>query len=245
MPIIKAIIEYDGTDFCGFQRQPSRMTVQGELERALTNLFKQDEVKVIGAGRTDAGVHATGQVISFQSPERFPTDRIPPAMNGLLPKSIRIKTAEPAPDTFHARYSAKTRTYSYVILNREEPSAILGRYSWHVTKPLNLELMQAASKGLIGKHDFASFGMPDKPGGSTIRAIFDFRIRRKQDAVYLIIRADGFLRGMVRAIVGTLVEIGREKREVADMAEIMKACDRRAAGASAPPQGLFLTRVEY
>jgi len=221
------------------------MTVQGELERALTNLFKQERVKIVGAGRTDAGVHATGQVISFQSPERFPTDRIPPAMNGLLPKSIRIKSAEQAPEEFHARYSAKSRTYAYVILNREAPSAILGRYAWHVTSPLNLASMRVAARELIGQHDFASFGMPDKTGGSTAREILDFTIRRKKDAVYLTIRADGFLRGMVRAIVGTLIEIGREKREVAEMAEILRACDRRAAGVSAPPQGLFLTKVEY
>ena len=245
MPIIKAVIEYDGTDYCGFQRQPSRKTVQGELERALTNLFKQDRVKVIGAGRTDAGVHATGQVISFLSPERFPIDRIPPATNGLLPKSIRVKCAEQASDKFHARYSAKSRTYDYVILNREAPSAILGRYAWRLTKPLDLGSMQAASEGLLGKHDFASFGMPDKPGNSTIREVFDFRIRRKKDAVCLNIRAGGFLRGMVRAIVGTLAEIGQGKREVSDMVEILKACDRRAAGVSAPPQGLFLTKVEY
>ena len=245
MPIIKAVIEYDGTDYSGFQKQPSRRTVQGELERALTNLFKQDRVKVIGAGRTDAGVHATGQVISFPSPERFPIDRIPPATNGLLPKSIRIKSAEPAPEKFHARYSAKRRTYEYVILNREAPAAILARYAWHLTKPLDLGSMEAACGSLIGRHDFASFGMPDKPGGSTIREIFDSRIRRKRDAVYLTIKADGYLRGMVRAIVGTLAEIGQGKREVSEMDGMLKACDRRAAGVSAPPQGLFLTRIEY
>lgn len=245
MPIIKAVIEYDGTDFYGFQRQPSRVTVQGELERALANLFKQERVKVIGAGRTDAGVHATGQVVSFLSPERFPIDRIPPAMNGLLPKSIRVKSAEEAPDKFHARYSARSRTYAYAVLNREAPSAILGRYSWHVTKPLNLESMRQASEVLLGRRDFASFGMPDKPGRTTEREIFDLRIRRRKDAVYITIRADGFLRGMVRAVVGALVEIGQEKREVAEMAEILKACDRRAAGASAPPRGLSLTKVEY
>lgn len=245
MPIIKAVIEYDGTDFYGFQRQPSRVTVQGEIERSLTNLFKQDRVKVIGAGRTDAGVHATGQVISFLSPERFPIDRIPPAMNGLLPKSIRVKSAEEAPDKFHARYSAKSRTYAYVVLNRDAPSAILGRYSWRVTKPLDLQSMQSASEVLLGKHDFASFGMPDKPSRTTEREIFDFRIRRRKDAVYITIRADGFLRGMVRAIVGTLVEIGQGKREVADMTRILNACDRRAAGVSAPPQGLFLAKVQY
>lgn len=245
MPIIKAVVEYDGTEFYGFQRQPSKVTVQGEFERALKNLFKQDTVKVIGAGRTDAGAHATGQVISFLSPEWFPTDRIAIAASGMLPKAIKIKSAGEAPERFHARYSAKARTYRYVILNRETPSAILERYSWRVTTPLDIELMKLASRGLIGKHDFASFGMPDKPGRTTVREVFDFVVCPRGEVIYVIIRADGFLRGMVRAIVGTLAEIGRGKREPAEMAEILRACDRQAAGACAPPQGLFLTKVEY
>ena len=246
MPNIKAIIEYDGTDFSGFQKQPSRFTVQGELERVLKELFQgKDAVKVVGAGRTDAGVHATGQVISFSAPERFPTDKIYPALNGLLPKSIMVKSVQIAEESFHARYSAKARTYIYVVLNREAPTALLRRYVWHVTKPLDISAMQAAAAELIGKHDFASFGVPDRSGGSTVRQVFDFRIGRRKDAIYFKIRADAFLRSMVKAIVGTLVETGQGKRVPEDVARILAECDRRAAGVSAPSQGLYLSKVEY
>lgn len=245
MPNIKAVIEYDGTDFYGFQRQPSVPTVHGEIERALARLFREQAVKVIGAGRTDAGVHATGQVVSFGAPESFPTDRICPALNGVLPMAIRVKEAKEVPDSFHARYSAKARTYAYVVLNREAPSAILARYAWHVTRPLNLEAMQAAAAELVGKRDFASFGTPERAGGSTVRRILEFGIGRRKDAILLVIRADAFLRGMARAMVGALVEVGQGKRSPAVIAEILSARDRGAAGPSAPPQGLFLTRVEY
>lgn len=245
MPNVKAVIEYDGTDFNGFQKQPSVPTVQRELERVLGKLFSEEIVKVIGAGRTDAGVHATGQVVSFQAPERFPLDRICLAMNGLLPKSIRVKSAQEAPESFHARYSAKARTYVYVVLNREAPSAILGRYAWHVTQPLDIEAMRTAAAGLIGKKDFATFGVPDRTGGSTVRQVFDFQIGRRKDAIIIVIRANAFLRGMVRSMVGTLVEVGRGKCRPEGVAEMLSVCDRRAAGVSAPPHGLCLTRVEY
>lgn len=242
---IKAILEYDGTEYCGFQKQPSVRTVQGELERALAELFREKAAKVIGAGRTDAGVHATGQVVNFAAPERFPTDRVCPALNGLLPASIRVKSAEEVPETFHARYSAKARTYVYVVLNRAAPSALLGRYTWHVTQPLDLQAMEAAAAELVGTRDFASFGVPERAGASTVRRILDFRTGRRKDAVFFTIRANSFLRGMVRAMVGVLVEVGQGKHRPAEIAEILSARDRRAAGVSAPPQGLCLTRVEY
>ena len=245
MPNIKAVIEYDGTDFRGFQKQPSERTVQGELERALAKLFKQEKARVVGAGRTDAGVHATGQVVNFQLPETFPTDRICPAVNGLLPTSIRLKKSEVVADEFHARYSAKARIYVYVVLNREAPTAILTRYVWHVMRPLNLEAMQSAAADLLGKRDFGSFGVPERAGGSTVRRILNLEIRRRKDAIFFRIRADSFLRGMARAIVGTLVQVGLGKRCSDEIAEILAACDRRASSASAPPRGLYLTRVEY
>ena len=245
MPNIKAVVEYDGTDFRGFQRQPSRPTVQGELERALAKLFKEETHKIIGAGRTDAGVHATGQVVSFQIPETFPADKIRPAVNGLLPISIRLRRAEVVADEFHARYSAKSRTYIYVVLNRDEPTALLTRYTWHPRQPLDLDAMRTASGVLIGRKDFASFGAPDRKGGKTVRRILNLEIRRRKDAIFYLIRADGFLRGMVRAIVGTLVEVGSGKRGPEEVAEILSACDRKASGLSAPPRGLYLTRVEY
>lgn len=244
MPNVKAIIEYDGADFCGFQKQPSVLTVQGELERALGELFRE-RVKVIGAGRTDAGVHATGQVINFSAPESFPVDRIQPALNGLLPASIKAKSVNEVLEGFHARYSAKARTYKYIVLNRETPSALLARYTWHLTCILGVGLMRSAAAGLIGKHDFASFGMPERIGGSTIRQVFDLRIGRRKDAVFFVIRANAFLRGMVRAVVGTLAEVGQGKRPPEDIGRILSACDRQNAGVSAPPQGLYLTKVEY
>jgi len=245
VPNIKAVIEYDGTDFCGFQRQPSAPTIQGELERALRELFCEPSVKVIGAGRTDAGVHAIGQVVSFTAPEAFPIDRISPALNGLLPASIRAKGAEEVPAQFHARYSAKARTYVYAVLNRVAPSALLARYAWHLTQPLDIGAMREAAGGLVGAKDFTSFGIPERAGGSTVRQVFDLRIARRRDAVLFKIRANAFLRGMARAIVSALVEVGRGKRRPGEVAEMLAARDRRAAGVSAPPQGLYLTRVEY
>ena len=245
MPKIKAVIEYDGTDFFGFQRQPSKPTVQGEIERALAGLFQVDKFKIAGAGRTDAGVHATGQVISFDAPDRFPADRIRPAVNGLLPKSIRFRRTEIVPEDFHARFSAKSRAYVYVVLNREEPSAILARYAWQITQPLDVDAMRSAAKALVGAHDFASFGMPERAGGTTVRRILKFRISRRKNAIFLGIEADAFLRGMARAMVGTLVEVGLGKRSPGEVAGILAACDRRSSGVSAPPRGLFLTRVEY
>lgn len=245
MPKIKAVIEYDGTDFFGFQKQPSKPTVQGEIERALAEIFQVDNFRIAGAGRTDAGVHATGQVISFDAPDRFPADRIRPAANGRLPKSIRLRRMEIVPETFHARYSAKSRTYIYVVLNREEPTALLARYVWQITQRLDAGEMQSAAELLLGTHDFASFGMPDRAGGTTVRRILKLPIRPMKDAIIFGVRADAFLRGMARAIVGTLVEVGLGKRSRDDVEEMLKARDRRASGVSAPPRGLFLTRVEY
>ena len=245
MPNIKAVVEYDGTDFCGFQRQPSKPTVQGELERALAKLFKLETYKIVAAGRTDAGVHATGQVVSFPIPETFPADRIRPAVNGLLPISIRVRRTEVVSEEFHARYSAKSRTYVYVVLNRDEPTALLTRYTWHLRQPLDLDVMKAAGAALIGRQDFASFGVPERTGGSTVRRIMNLEIRRRKDAIFLLVRADAFLRGMVRAIAGTLAEVGAGKRSPEEMALILSACDRQASGVSAPPRGLYLTRVEY
>ena len=244
MPNVKVTLEYDGTDFRGFQKQPSVRTVQGELERALGKLLSRTDARVIGAGRTDAGVHATGQVINLEAGS-FPVDRIVPAMNGLLPASIRARAAEEVPDDFHARYSAKARTYIYVVLNRSVPSALLARYAWHLVQPLDIEVMKRAASELIGTHDFSSFGVPEKAGGSTIRQLHELSICRRRDEIVLRVRANAFLRGMVRAMVGTLAEVGQGRREPLEVAAILRAGNRQAAGKSAPPEGLYLVRVEY
>lgn len=245
MANIKVVLEYDGTNFFGFQRQPARPTIQGELERALAQIFRGEHVKVIGAGRTDAGVHALGQVINFHAPRPFPVEQICSALNGNLPPTIRAKSAEEVLPSFHARYSALARTYVYVILNRQVPSAFLARYAWRLAGRLDVEAMRTAGETLLGTHDFASFGLPDHPGGPTVRHIYDFRIAWKKDGLFIKIRANAFLRGMARAIVGTLAQVGQGKRKPEEMMGILDSRDRRVAGVSAPPQGLFLTRVDY
>jgi tRNA pseudouridine38-40 synthase len=245
VPVIKAVIEYDGTDFCGFQKQLSVRTVQGELERAGCRLFQERNFKLVGAGRTDAGVHATGQVVSFSAPDAFPIDRLCPAMNGVLPADVRVKTAKMVSDDFHARYSAKSRTYVYVVLDRESPSALLRRYTWQVSHSIDLGDMRSAADELVGIKDFASLGEPAKSGGTTERQIFSLQIGKKKDAVFFKIKANAFLRGMARAIVGMLVEVGRGRHSPDEVREILAARDRRLIRVIAPPQGLFLTRVEY
>jgi len=241
---IKVIVDYDGTDFSGFQKQPGRRTVQGEIEFVLERLFGEP-IRVIAAGRTDAGVHATGQVISFRTHGTIPVERICPAMNGMLASDVRAKKAEQVAEDFHARYSAKSRTYAYVILNRRFPSALLERYAWRIEAPLDLEAIRLAAQSLVGTHDFASFGAPDRAGMSTTREVFDCRVSSRREFVIFRIKANAFLRGMARAIVGTLVEIGQERLPVERVAEILAMRDRQAVRVVAPPQGLFLTRVEY
>ncbi len=241
---VKAVIEYDGTDFCGFQKQSSKRTVQGDLEAAIQAVFGE-RIQVVGAGRTDAGVHATGQVVNFHAPDPIPTENLVTVINGRLSPDIRVKRCEEAPETFHARRSASSRTYVYTILNRREPSAILGRYAWHIMQPLDPDVMEAAASCFVGTKDFASFGMPYRPGGSTVRYVAGIAVRRRKDAILFVIKANAFLRGMARAIAGTIVEVGQGKRSVEDIPVILEARDRQAAGVTAPPQGLCLTKVEY
>ncbi|MDH7600858.1 MAG: tRNA pseudouridine(38-40) synthase TruA [Armatimonadota bacterium] len=242
---IKVILEYDGTDFYGFQYQPGVPTIQGELEKALSKIFKE-RITVYGSGRTDAGVHALGQVINFRSHGTIPIDRVCVAMNSLLPPSIAAISACEVDEHFHARYSAKSRLYRYVILNRSVRSAIQGRFCWHVPQQLDLLAMSEAAQCLVGVHDFAAFAAADRDEkDSSVRNVMHVSLERQGDNVIFDIRANAFLRSMVRSIVGTLVEIGVGKRSVSEMREILESRDRRAAGKTAPPQGLFLVEVEY
>jgi len=241
---VKAVIEYDGTDFYGFQKQSSKRTVQGDVEAAVEAVFGE-RIQVAGAGRTDAGVHAAGQVVSFHAPGPIPTENLVKVMNSRLPSDIRIRRCEEVPEIFHARRSARARIYIYTILNRPEPSAILGRHAWHIVRPLDVQAMAAATAYFEGTKDFASFGMPYRAGGSTIRHMARLVICQEDDTIRFVIEANSFLRGMARAIVGTIVEVGQGKRRIEEIPVILGACDRQAAGMTAPPQGLCLTRVEY
>ena len=242
---VKVVIEYDGTDFCGFQYQPGVPTIQGELERVISRIVKE-EVTVYGSGRTDAGVHAAGQVVNFRTGGSIPVNKLCIAMNSLLPPSIAALEASEVDEAFHARYSAKSRLYHYDILNRETRSAIEGRFCWHVRWPLDVDAMDEAAQCLLGVHDFTSFASADRDDeGSRVRNVSEIGVRRAGEHVLLTIRANAFLRSMVRAIVGTLVEVGLGKRPRLEIREVLDARDRARAGKTAPPQGLCLVEVEY
>ncbi len=202
-------------------------------------------VKVTGAGRTDAGVHATGQVVSLRTASAFPFDRLTLAANTELPPDLSVRDAGIAPADFSARFSALERTYIYVILNRPQRSPLHARHAYHVWLPLDIEAMKAAAAPLIGEHDFRSFCGMLPESGPTLRTLRAIDLRRKGDLIRIEIRGDGFLHRMARNIVGTLVECGSGKRDPATVAAALEALDRSATGITAPPQGLYLAGVRY
>jgi len=240
----KLNLEYDGTDFAGFQWQHEVRTVQGELEAAI--LRRTDSaVRITGAGRTDAGVHALGQVVSFGVDTSIPTDRIALALNGVLPSDIAITEAVEVSPEFSARFSASSRVYAYLILSRDMRSALWRRYSGFHPHPLDVSKMQKAANLLLGEQDFSSFTNLLQPGEPTFRHVMRCRVSAHRCFVIVRIEANAFLRGMVRTIVGTLIEVGSGKREPADITAIINSHDRRQAGPSAPPHGLCLLKVRY
>lgn len=241
---VKVVVEYDGTDYFGYQYQPNVPTVQGELERVLSKIVKE-KVSIYGSGRTDSGVHAAGQVINFLTSGSIPIEKLCVAMNSLLPTSISAVRAEEVSEDFHARYSARSRLYRYSILNRELRSALAGRFAWHVNRQLDTDAMNEGKEHLLGVRDFCSFASADRDDGSTIRNMQEIVVRREEDCVLIDVRANAFLRSMVRVIVGTLVEVGLGQRPSSQIRDILEARDRRAAGKTAPPQGLCLLDVEY
>jgi tRNA pseudouridine38-40 synthase len=213
------------------------------LEDALTKLFG-DPVKVTGAGRTDSGVHASGQVISFTPGREFPLDRLQVALQSLLPKDLSVRDAAVVDDTFSARFSARERTYVYVILNRSVADALLARYACNIRRPLDEAAMRAGAAPLVGQHDFSAFAAV-VPGGNPIRTLRRLDIERFGDSVRIEVVADGFLHHMVRSIVGTLVECGAGRRDPESVAGILASGDRASAGPTAPPHGLYLAGVRY
>ncbi|MHB8145569.1 MAG: tRNA pseudouridine(38-40) synthase TruA [Vulcanimicrobiaceae bacterium] len=244
LSVVRAVVEYDGTAFCGLQYQPAVRTVAGELERALSALLAEP-IKISAAGRTDAGVHATGQVVSFRTVRAFPFERLALALNHELPGDLRVRAAEQAPERFSARFSAVERTYVYAILNRPGPSALLARYAYHVWTPLDVDRFEAGARHLIGEHDFRSFCGSLPQSGPTRRCVKAVTIERRGDLVRVSVCADGFLHRMVRTIVGTLVECGVGRRDPEALPAVLSAQMRGAAGLTAPPQGLYLAGVRY
>jgi tRNA pseudouridine38-40 synthase len=244
VPTYRLVVEYDGTDFHGFQFQPGLRTVAGTLEGALCALFHA-EISIAAAGRTDAGVHATGQVVSFKTPRTFPIERLALALNSTLPLDVSVRDAAIAERDFSARFDAYERVYEYLILNRPMPSAVLRRWTHHVHKPIDDELLLHAGQRFVGTHDFLAFcGVLPEYGG-TERTVNSFEVDREDDIIRIRIAAEGFLHRMVRIIVGTALEAATERREHHEIPEIIASKDRRRAGYTAPPNGLFLAGVRY
>ena len=245
MPNFKLTIEYDGTNYCGWQRQKDDPTIQAAIEGALAVMLRRP-VTAIGSGRTDAGVHALGQVASFEAATRLEAAVFQKGLNSLLPADIVIRSCEPAADGFHARYDVRSKHYRYRILNRRLPAAMGRQYAWHIHRPLNIAVMNAAAATLRGTHDFKAFEGAGSPRSSTVRTVWRADLATaSDDHLTFDIEGDGFLRFMVRNIVGTLVEIGMGKRPAGQMGAILAARDRSQAGATAPAHGLCLMAVRY
>jgi tRNA pseudouridine38-40 synthase len=247
---IRLILAYDGTDFHGWQRQPDAPTIQACLEDALLKLTSAP-TPVCGSGRTDAGVHAAHQVANFQTTSTIPCANLVKALNNLLPPTLRIKRADDVAPAFHARYDVVRKTYRYRILTTEVCSPLLWRFVYHYPYPLNRARMAEAAALLVGKHDFTSFAAAPEQGeeeaGSNVRAIEQSHLLWRPRSSMLIyeVAGKGFLRYMVRNIVGTLIEVGRGKLSPRDITRILAARDRTHAGPTAPAQGLCLMKVEY
>ena len=241
---VTLVVQYDGTEFAGFQIQPDVPTVQGELQLALSRLLQQP-TQLWGASRTDAGVHAMGQVVLFETESPLPVERLPHALNAILPRAVSVVSAIEAPEGFHPRYSAVGKLYSYRILNRRLPSPFIERYAWRIERPLVLDDMRDAGRDLIGEHDFAAFCAAGSSVHDTVRRVDRLDVHREGDLLEFFISGNGFLYKMVRIIVGTLVEVGLGRRRPGDVEGILLRRDRTQAGRTAPAQGLSLVKVEY
>jgi tRNA pseudouridine38-40 synthase len=243
---LKLTIAYDGTRFVGWQRQAEGLSIQGLIEDALAR-FEGRPVAVHGAGRTDAGVHACGQVASVRLTCRHETSVLARSLNAQLPDDVRVIAVDEAAPDFHARYRARSKTYRYALRNVAVVSPFERWYVWHVPEPLDVAAMRAAAALLTGTHDFSAFQSTGNAAGNTVRTITRSELREGAGQGYLAyeVDGDGFLRHMVRAVVGTLVEVGRRWRPPESIAALVEGGSRAQAGATAPAQGLFLVRVDY
>jgi tRNA pseudouridine38-40 synthase len=244
---IKLIIEYDGTNYCGWQvqrRNHKKASIQDTLEKTLSKILQQ-KIRLIGSGRTDAGVHAKAQVANFKTNTPIELIKLQKSLNGLLPDDIKVLKTEEASLNFHSRFDAKSKIYRYTILNRPYPSVFLKNSTYFYPYHLNVKLMQKEAKGLLGRHDFKSFQASDKTERDSVRIIKKISITKDKDLIHINIEADGFLYNMVRNIAGTLIEIGRGKFPEGSLKRIVALRDRRVAGPTLPACGLCLVKVKY
>ncbi len=244
MPTYRLVVEYDGTAFHGLQFQPSLRTIAGALETALARLF-HEPVKITAAGRTDAGVHATGQVVSFTAQRAFPVERLALALNANTPRDLIVRGAEAADDAFSARFDALERAYDYVVLNRPFPSALWRTRAWHVPQPIDDQRFRAAAAPLLGEHDFLTFCGELPARGGTTRELRAIVLERRGDLLRVTVRGNAFLHRMVRTLVGTLVGCATGYRDVEFAARALHERRRGAAGPTAPAHGLYLAGVRY
>lgn len=240
------VLAYDGTNYHGFQVQnrTGLKTIQGELEKAL-RILTNEQVTVNGSGRTDAGVHAQGQVINFRSSSAIPAERFPLAINSLLPRDIVVWQAQDAAEDFHARYSAKKKTYCYTIYNTRYSSPFWRYYALHVPVYLDLDAMKRGAEIFLGTHDFSAFCAKDSAVADHIRTVYECSIQQEGPLVRLFVTGNGFLYNMVRIMMGTLLEIGQDKQKPEDLRQILAGGERKDAGMTLPPKGLCLCSVEY
>lgn len=242
---LKCTISYDGKGFSGYQIQPNKRTVQSEIEAALKRIHKGSDIPITASGRTDAGVHANGQVIHFDSFLEINLNGWQRALNANLPDDIYVKTVEAVDPAFHARFDVKKKTYHYRVLNTVEVDVFRRSYAFHYPFQLELLQMQEAAKILVGKHDFTSFCSAKTEVEDKVRTIFKLDVLQEQDDIIFKISGNGFLYNMVRIIVGTLLEVGTGKRSLEDVSLILDKRDRTLAGKTAPPNGLYLWEVVY
>ena len=244
MPTVKLVLEYDGTCYSGWQRQPNHPTIQETIERAIHQV-SQATVSVIGAGRTDAGVHALGQVASFYTARDWPASSWMRALNAVLPKDIAVCSSALMNDHFHAQHDARGKLYTYRILHRSARPTVDRAFMWHIYRPLDETAMQESTATLIGAQDFSSFEGSLTDNTNPICNLQRLAVTRHHDHIYIEAYADRFLKHMVRSIVGTVVEVGLGKRAPDSLTEVLRARDRSAAGLTAPAHGLCLMRVDY
>lgn len=245
MPRYKLTIEYDGSFFCGFQRQDNGLGVQGLIE---SSVFKMtgEVVTLVGAGRTDAGVHALGQVIHFDLTKEFAPFKLQEGLNHFMrDQGCVILSCERSVDDFHSRFSATARSYEYKIINRTAPSALYAKRAWHVRRPLNVEKMEEAALHFVGYHDFQAFRCAECNSKSTLKTIEHCFVEQKDSFISIYVKSKSFLHNQVRIMVGTLVEIGLEKHDPIWIKDLLVGRDRTKAGATAPAYGLYFLSADY
>ena len=241
---IKLLIEYDGKDFNGWQKQPTKLNIQGEIERAIKEITGED-VDLTASGRTDAGVHALGQVANFKTNTSIPIEKIPIALNTKLKRSIRILSAEEVDERFHSRYNCKKKTYRYIINNSDNGTAIYRNLEYNYSQKLDIDKMNEAAKYFLGEHDFKGFKASGTSSKSSVRTIYNAKVYKEETRVIVELTGNGFLYNMVRIISGTLIDVGIGKIKPEEIEEIIRSGEREMAGKTLPPQGLYLVKVEY